>query len=59
VTAAAAVLDPEVEALSTNLWTFVHGLVHLRTPRPSFPGPDLDAWINDMIDRTLDQRSNA
>ena len=46
-------LDPEVEIVSTNLWNFVHGVVHLRTARSSFPWPDLDAQIDDMVDRML------
>jgi AcrR family transcriptional regulator len=50
-------LDPGVELVSTNLWTFVHGLVHLRTARPSFAWPDLDAQIDDMVDRTLGHRA--
>ena len=44
---------PEVEIVSTNLWNFVHGVVHLRTARSSFPWPDLDAQIEDMVDRML------
>ena len=46
-------LDPEVEIVSTNLWNFVHGVVHLRAARPSFPWPDLDTQIDDMVDRML------
>lgn len=50
-------LDPSIELVSTNLWTFVHGVVHLRTARASFPWPDLDAQINDMVDCILSRHA--
>ncbi|SDO84942.1 DNA-binding transcriptional regulator, AcrR family [Nakamurella panacisegetis] len=50
-------LDREVEIVSTNLWNFVHGIVHLRTARSTFHWPDLRAQVDDMIDRTFGLRS--
>lgn len=45
--------DPLANIVATNLWAFVHGIVHLRTARPHFPWPDLDLQVDDMIDRML------
>lgn len=45
--------DPEVHLVATNLWAFVHGIVHLRTARPSFPWPALDEQLDDMVGRIL------
>ena len=45
--------DPLVHLVGTNLWAFVHGVVHLRTARPFFPWPGLTEQIDDMVDRIL------
>jgi AcrR family transcriptional regulator len=48
--------DPSVHLVTTNLWSFVHGVVHLRTARPFFPWPDLNPQIDDTVDRMLNLR---
>ena len=37
--------------LTIQLWCGMHGLVTLRQARPNFPWPDLDAQVNDLVDR--------
>jgi AcrR family transcriptional regulator len=41
------------EMLAVHFWTGLHGVVTLRTTRPTFPWPDIDAEIDDLIDRLL------
>jgi AcrR family transcriptional regulator len=51
----AAVAGPDRDAhlLGVHFWTALHGIVTLRTVRRMFPWPDLDAEIDDLIDRLL------
>lgn len=39
--------------LTVHLWSALHGVVALRTFRASFPWPDLDAQVDDLVDRLL------
>ncbi|MET3805816.1 hypothetical protein ABIB25_002820 [Nakamurella sp. UYEF19] len=48
--------DVEAHLVATSLWAFVHGMVHMRTARPSFPWPDLSAMVDDTVDRILHVR---
>lgn len=45
--------DLETHVVASSLWSFVHGMVHLRTARPFFPWPDLSTMIDDTVDRIL------
>ena len=51
----AAVLRPEEDAnlRAIHFWTALHGIVTLRSLRPNFPWPDLEAQIDDLIAQLL------
>jgi hypothetical protein len=51
--AAVAGPDQDMHLLAVHFWTALHGIVTLRTVRSMFPWPDLDAEIDDLIDRLL------
>ncbi len=44
---------PDTQLVATNIWSFVHGVVALRTSRPHFPWPDVGRMIDDMVDRVF------
>jgi hypothetical protein len=54
----AAAIGPERDAnmLAIHLWTALHGIVTLRTLRPTFPWPELDRQIDSLIDWLLPVR---
>lgn len=43
--------DTDAVPSTVCLWATLHGLVTLRRDRPSFPWPDLDTLIDDVLDR--------
>ncbi|GAA0239434.1 TetR/AcrR family transcriptional regulator [Cryptosporangium japonicum] len=48
-------VSPDVDAnmLTMQFWCALHGIVMLRQARPNFPWPDLNAQVDDLIDRLL------
>jgi hypothetical protein len=48
-------LPPSVDSrlVTVQLWCAMHGLVTLRQARPTFPWPDLDYQIDDLVDRLI------
>lgn len=49
----AQVLDADADMMAVHFWTALHGIVTLRTSRSTFPWPDLDRQLDDLIDRLL------
>jgi hypothetical protein len=51
--AAAVGPDGDADMLATHLWTALHGIVTLRTVRPTYPWPDLDREVDHLINQLL------
>ena len=48
-------VPPSVDSylLTVQFWCAMHGLVTLRQARPSFPWPDLDKQVDDLVNRLI------
>ena len=48
-------VPPSVDAhlVTVQFWCAMHGLVTLRQARPTFPWPDLDKQVDDLVDRLI------
>lgn len=43
----------DADLFTVQLWCALHGVVMLRTNRPTFPWPDLDRQLDDLVTRLL------
>ncbi|MFG1927660.1 TetR/AcrR family transcriptional regulator [Cryptosporangium sp. NPDC048952] len=49
----AAPPDVDANMLTMQFWCALHGIVMLRQARSNFPWPDLNAQVDDLVDRLL------
>lgn len=44
---------PDARLLATDLWCAVHGMVHLRSMKTTFPWPEVHVQVDDLVDRLV------
>ena len=45
--------EPEPRTVAVEVWSALHGTVLLRRGRPTFPWPELESTVIDMVDRLV------
>lgn len=51
--------EPQAEMFTVQAWCALHGIIMLRTKRPLFPWPELDAQLDDLVSRLLPAQLSA
>ena len=45
--------DPDAQLLATDLWCAVHGMVHLRSMKTTFPWPEVHVQVDGLVARLV------